>query len=61
MLHSTGRAGLYWNERNLYADLEFTGKDSITYYIKRAGIPYKGITPFNGVEMPGIFTELLLF
>lgn len=58
MLHSTGRAGLYWNEDDLYADLEFTG-NKVTYFIKKAGHKYKGAVDFNATVVPPIFQELL--
>lgn len=58
MLHASGRAGLYWNEDDLYADLEFTGSNSVTYFIKRAGKKYKGVASFQN-SVPPVFRELL--
>ena len=37
MLHSSGRAGLYWNTEGLYADIEFTGEGRLTYYVEHPG------------------------
>ena len=59
MLLSSGRAGLYWNENDLYADLEFTGNNSITYYINRAGEKYKGVVDFDMSTIPPLFRTLL--
>lgn len=59
MLLSSGRAGLYWNENDLYADLEFTGKNSITYFIDRAGKKYKGVVDFDAATVPPVFRDLL--
>lgn len=59
MLLSSGRAGLYWNENDLYADLEFTGNNSITYYIDRAGEKYKGVVDFDMSTIPHLFRALL--
>jgi len=60
MLHPSGRAGLYWNDATLYADLEFTGNGEIVYYIERRGEgKHKGVVNFDGKKMPLVFTTLL--
>jgi hypothetical protein len=60
MLHPSGRAGLYWNEPGLYADLEFFGDGRVAYYIERGGEKHKGVVNFDSKEMPPVFDTLLL-
>jgi hypothetical protein len=52
MLHTNGRLGLFWNDNGVYADLEFIPDGSIAYYIKNKNNIFKGITAFNGVDIP---------
>lgn len=60
MLLSSGRAGLYWNDGNLYADLEFTGSGRVTYYIEhRESGKHKGFANFDSRQMPTVFLALL--
>ena len=60
MLHATGRAGLYWDERGLYADLEFLGDGRVTYYIEKDGQDkHKGVVSLRQSEMPPVFAALL--
>lgn len=64
MLLASGRAGLFWDSDELYADLEFTGAGRVTYYIERrddnAG-KHKGGVNFNSKSetMPAVFSVLL--
>lgn len=60
MLLASGRAGLYWNDGSLYADLEFTGDGWITYYIEQLGKgKHKGAVVFDGNGLPPVFSALL--
>lgn len=59
MLLSSGRAALYWNENNLYADLEFLEDGRIAYFIKNNGDKHKGVLAFNSEEMPAVFPALI--
>ena len=60
LLHASGRAGLYWNEADLYADLEFTGDGRITYYIEHRGKgKHKGGMTYDRAEMPAVLATLL--
>lgn len=61
MLLASGRAGLYWNDNKIYADLEFTGDRRVVYYIEQpGGGKHKGVVPFDGEHMPAVFSALLL-
>jgi hypothetical protein len=60
MLHSTGRAGLYWNQDGLYADLEFLGNRCIAYYVERQGEDkHKGVIKLRKEKMPDLFSALI--
>lgn len=59
MLHHNGRAGLFWSEDGLYADLEFLEHSLIAYYIERKGDRHKGTVHFDGLNVPDIFSALL--
>lgn len=59
MLLSSGHAALFWNEANLYADIEFLGDGRIAYFIKQNGDKHKGVLEFNSQQMPAVFTALL--
>lgn len=60
MLLASGRAGLYWNDGDLYADLEFTGDGHVTYYVeRRRNGKHKGMVAFDGSAMPSVFAALL--
>ena len=59
MLLSSGHAGLFWNDENLYADLEFLGDGQVAYYIERQGDKHKGDVKFDSKTMPAVFTALL--
>ena len=43
MLLSSGHIGLFWNEDNLYVDIEFLDNSRIAYFIKKDSVTYKGI------------------
>jgi hypothetical protein len=59
MLHATGRAGLFWRAKDLYADLEFLGLGRIAYFIERNGDKHKGVVNFDAKEMPAVFEAVL--
>jgi hypothetical protein len=59
MLHATGRAGLFWRENDLYADLEFLGSRRIAYFIERNGDKHKGVVNFDAKEMPAVLEAVL--
>jgi hypothetical protein len=59
MLHATGRAGLFWREADLYADLEFLGCGRIAYFIERNGDKHKGVVNFDAKEMPAVLEAIL--
>jgi hypothetical protein len=59
MLLGSGHAALYWNEGNLYADLEFLGDGRIAYFVKRHGDKHKGVLAFDSTEMPIVFSALI--
>jgi hypothetical protein len=59
MLHDTGRAGLFWQSTSLYADLEFLDSGSIAYYVERGADRHKGVTAFDGRNLPDVFVPLL--
>lgn len=61
MLLPSGRAGLYWNDTGLYADLEFTGDGRIIYYIENENTGrHKGVAKFDSKEMPPVFAATIL-
>ena len=59
-LFASGHTGVYWNEPNRYADLEFLGDGRIAYYIDdgQQG-KHKGVVGFRPGEMPPLFAALL--
>jgi hypothetical protein len=59
MLHANGRAGLYWKDADLYADIEFLGSGRIAYYIECKGDKHKGAVNFDATEMPAVFKAVL--
>lgn len=59
MLFASGRAGLFWDDEGLYADLEFTGEGTVTYYVERDGGKHKGVAPFAGEAVPEVLRLLL--
>jgi hypothetical protein len=59
MMFASGRAGLYWRNPSLYADLEFLGDGRIAYYIEQNGDKHKGVVKFDAREMPDLFEALL--
>ena len=59
MLLGSGHAALYWNEDNVYADLEFLGDGRIAYFVKRHGDRHKGVLAFDSTEMPVVFPALI--
>lgn len=59
MLHDSGRAGLFWGEDQLYADLEFLVDGTVAYYIERGERQEKGVICFDHHVIPEIFKTLL--
>lgn len=59
MLLASGQTALYWNEGNLYADIEFLGDGRIAYFIKNHGDKHKGVLAFDSQKMPAVFQTLL--
>jgi hypothetical protein len=59
MLLNSGNAALFWNEENLYADIEFLGDGRIAYFIKKNGDKHKGVLKFDSQQMPSVFSCLL--
>lgn len=59
MVHANGRAGLFWQEGQLYADLEFLGDGRMAYYIERNGDKHKGVVHFDLLNLPPVFQTLL--
>jgi hypothetical protein len=47
MLHPSGHAGLFWNDNQLYADLEFVPGKGIAYYVERGQNKHKGVSAFD--------------
>lgn len=59
MLHDNGRAGLFWESADFYADLEFLESGAIAYYIERGNDRHKGVVAFDGRKVPRFFGPLL--
>ncbi len=59
MLLASGHTSLYWNEGDLYADIEFLGDGRIAYFIKKHGDKHKGVLAFDSQKMPAVFQTLL--
>ena len=59
MLHSSGRAGLFWRGDHLYAHLEFTGDGRVAYYIERGDDKHKGIVGVEPHKVPDVLENLL--
>lgn len=59
MLLNSGHVSLFWQEADLYADLEFLGDGRIAYFIKRQGDKHKGVLSFDNQHMPPVFPTLI--
>lgn len=59
MLHANGHAGLYWNQNNLFADLEFVDDGRIAYFIRHSEDKHKGLLHFDGALVPSVLSTLL--
>jgi hypothetical protein len=59
MMLASGRAGLFWQKDDLYADLEFLGAKQVAYYIERGKDKHKGVIHFDSTKMPVMFESLL--
>lgn len=59
MLLSSGNISLFWDESDLYADIEFLGDHRIAYFIKKNGDKHKGVLKFDSQQMPTVFSALL--
>lgn len=60
MLNASGNVGLFWNENDTYADIEFLGNGFIAYFIKLNEDKHKGKVRFNSKNIPTIFEAILL-
>jgi hypothetical protein len=59
MLHSSGRAGLYWRSDTLYADLEFFEDGRLAYYVEIGSDRHKGVVHPATDKIPRILGQLL--
>lgn len=59
MLNANGRAGLYWNNLDFYADLEFLGDGRIAYFIQKSDDRHKGLLHFDSKFVPPVLSTLL--
>jgi len=59
MLLASGHVALYWNEADLYADIEFLGDSRIAYFIKKGSDKHKGVLTFDSTKMPAVFSALI--
>lgn len=59
MLHATGNVSLFWNDDELYADVEFLGQNRVAYFIKRKEDKHKGVISFDSEKMPAVFSALI--
>jgi len=59
MLLSSGHTSLFWDESDLYADIEFLGDGRIAYFIKKNGDKHKGVLEFDSQQMPAVFPAIL--
>jgi hypothetical protein len=59
MLLCSGHISLFWNENNLYADIQFLGNGSIAYFIKKNEDTYKNVIEFKLQEIPNIILHLI--
>lgn len=59
MLHSTGRASLFWRSEGFYAHLEFLGDERVAYYIERGADKHKGVVGVAAGEMSPLLLDLL--
>ena len=66
MLFANGRAGLFWDERGVYADLEFHGEGRLSYLVKIAGAnqgqaseTHRGVMQLHADRAPEIIAKLM--
>lgn len=59
MLLASGHAALFWNEADLYADLEFIGNNRVAYFVRKNDDKHKGVVTFDPEKMPAVFQTLL--
>ena len=66
MLFANGRAGLFWDERGVYADLEFHGKGRLSYFVKVTGgnpdhapETHRGVMQLHADRAPEIIAQLM--
>lgn len=60
VLHSNGRAGLFWETAELTADLEFYDDGRVTYFVQKSErSKHRGVEIFTGEQLSGIFRALL--
>ena len=59
MINANGRAGLFWNSHDFYADLEFLGDGRIAYFIQKSDDRHKGLLHFDSKFVPPVLSTLL--
>ena len=59
MLHASGNTGLFWEEDEFYADIEFLDNGRIAYYIEQNGDKHKGAINFDSNDLPPVLSVLL--
>ena len=59
MLHANGHAGLFWNDNDHYADLEFLGDSRIAYFVQHHEDKHKGVVRFDSELVPSTLSALL--
>lgn len=60
MLHATGNVSLYWDNKSLYADIEFLNDGRVAYFIKKINEDkHKGVLSFDPQKMPDVFSTLI--
>jgi len=59
MILPSGNASLYWNDGQLYAEIEFLGAERLAYFVKRNGDVHKGVIKFNSQKVPAVLSALI--
>lgn len=59
MLHANGRAGLLWDDDDLYGEIEFLDENKLAYYFRDQQGKHKGEVIFEGNEIPDALKVLI--
>lgn len=59
MLHANGRAGLLWDDDDLYGEIEFLDANKLAYYFRDQQGKHKGEVIFEGNEIPDALKVLI--